>query len=294
MAVNKTKYFYVYYSYEPWGRGYIGKRECWCLPEEDVKYFGSFRDKTFKPTEKIILEVFGTRKEVMEAEINLHNFYQVDKNPHFVNRAKATSTGFYVCMMGEENPMSKMKREKSPFYGKKLTKEHRQKLKDARKNRLHSEETKRKIGKSKIGNTNMLGKKHSEKSKKMMSESAKGRIMSEETRRKISQSKKGTIVSEETRKKLSEARKRNPTSSMLGKTHTEEWKCEHSKRMTDSNPFKGKKHTEETKKIISEKTKGRVAPNKGKPHSEETKRKISEKRKQQCALKKLQQQSGGN
>jgi hypothetical protein len=26
MSINKK------YSYEPWGRGYIGKRECWCLP----------------------------------------------------------------------------------------------------------------------------------------------------------------------------------------------------------------------------------------------------------------------
>ena len=290
--LKSKKYFYVYYSYEPWGRGYIGKRECWCLPEEDVKYFGSFRDKTFKPTEKIILEIFDTRKEAMEVEINLHNFYQVDKNPHFANRAKATSTGFYVCMMGEENPMFKMKGEKSPFYGKKLTKEHRQKLKDARKNRLHSEETKRKIGRSKIGNTNMLGKKHSEKSKKMMSESAKGKIMSEETKRKVSEAKKGTILSEETKKKLKEKRKgRKPA---LGMKHTESWKKDHSKRMLDNNPFKGKKHTEETKKTISEKAKGRVAPNKGKPHSEETKRKISEKRKQQCALRKLQQKSGGN
>ena len=40
-----------------------------------------------------------------------------------------------------------------------------------------------------------------------------------------------------------------------------------------------------TKKLISEKTKGRVAPNAGKPHSEETKQKIREKRRQQCALK---------
>jgi hypothetical protein len=27
-----SKYFYVYYSYEEFGRGYIGKRECKCLP----------------------------------------------------------------------------------------------------------------------------------------------------------------------------------------------------------------------------------------------------------------------
>lgn len=83
----KKKYFYVYYSYEPWGRGYIGKRECWCLPEEDIKYFGSFSDKNFKPTEKIILEVFASVKEAYEAEAKLHNFYNVKDNPHFANKA---------------------------------------------------------------------------------------------------------------------------------------------------------------------------------------------------------------
>jgi len=184
-----SKYFYVYYSYEEFGRGYIGKRECKCLPEEDINYFGSYRDKTFNPTEKIILGIFASRKEAMDAEIKLHNFYEVHKNPHFANRAKATSTGFYVCMEGEDNPMTAMKGEKSPFYGKKL---------------------------------------------------------SEETKKKLSQSRKNRVF------------------------------------------------TEESKKLISEKAKGRVAPNKGKPHSEETKQKIREKRRQQCALKKLQLQSGGN
>jgi hypothetical protein len=231
MAVNK-KYFYVYYSYEPWGRGYIGKRECWCLPEEDNKYFGSYSDKTFKPTKKIILEIFDTVEEAFAAEIKLQEFYEVDKNPHFANIYIHRSKNF--CNNGS------------------------------------------KIIRKKISNA-LMGIKRSE-----------------ETKRKVSEAKKGTILSEETRKKLSEARKRNPTSSMLGKTHTEYWKHEHSKRMLKNNPFKGKKHTEETKKIISEKAKGRVAPNKGKPHSEETKRKIREKRKQQCVVKKLQQQSGGN
>ena len=103
-TMNNRKYFYVYYSYEPWGRGYIGKRECECLPEEDVKYFGSYRDKTFKPTEKIILEVFVTAEESAEAEILLHDFYEVDKNPHFANRAKATSTAFYFSASGKDNP----------------------------------------------------------------------------------------------------------------------------------------------------------------------------------------------
>jgi hypothetical protein len=83
---NLVKHFYVYYSYEPWGRGYIGKRECSCLPENDFKYFGSYTDKSFKPTEKIILEVFDTRKDAYEAEAKLHNFYDVKNNPHFANK----------------------------------------------------------------------------------------------------------------------------------------------------------------------------------------------------------------
>ncbi len=90
------KHFYVYYSYEEYGKGYIGKRECKCLPEEDVSYFGSFTDKTFNPTQKIILETFNSVEEALEAECALHNFYEVDKNPHFANKAKQTSTKFYL------------------------------------------------------------------------------------------------------------------------------------------------------------------------------------------------------
>jgi hypothetical protein len=96
------KNFYVYYSYEEWGRGYIGKRECYCLPEEDVKYFGSFRDKTFKPTQKIILATFNTREEALAAEIALHGFYEIEKNPHFANKARQTSTGFYSGPTGHK------------------------------------------------------------------------------------------------------------------------------------------------------------------------------------------------
>jgi hypothetical protein len=55
---------------------------------------GSFTDKSFHPTEKIVLAVFATEKEALQAEILLHNFYQVDRNPHFANRSKQTSTGF--------------------------------------------------------------------------------------------------------------------------------------------------------------------------------------------------------
>jgi len=99
---------YVYYSYEEWGRGYIGVRSCHCSPENDCKYFGSFYDKTFKPTNKIVLTEFSDREEALAAEIKLHDFYQVHKNPHFANKTKQTSTkfagpgGFDICV--KRNP----------------------------------------------------------------------------------------------------------------------------------------------------------------------------------------------
>jgi hypothetical protein len=173
------KHFYVYYSYEEYGRGYIGKRECECYPEEDINYFGSFKDKTFSPTQKIILETFENVKETLEAECALHDFYEVDKNPHFANRAKQTSTGFYFNRKGQKhskisgdnhpskrkelrknlsekrkgdkNPMYGMTGEKNPFFGRKHTKESKDKIGLSSKNRKHTEESKNKL---KIRNIN--------------------------------------------------------------------------------------------------------------------------------------------
>ena len=89
------EYHYTYYSYEEWGRGYFGSRTCRCLPEEDIKYLGSFKDKTFKPTQKIIIrDDYTTRKEADADEILLHDYFEVDINPHFANLARQTSTKF--------------------------------------------------------------------------------------------------------------------------------------------------------------------------------------------------------
>jgi hypothetical protein len=91
------EYYYTYYSYEEWGRGYFGSRKCYCLPEEDVKYFGSSKDKNFRPTQKIILKNdYATREEAYADEIILQQYYKVVENPHFANRAYQTSTKFYV------------------------------------------------------------------------------------------------------------------------------------------------------------------------------------------------------
>jgi hypothetical protein len=53
-------------------------RGCKCLPEEDAKYLGSSKDKTFKPKYKIILkDDYATREEAYADEIVLHEYYEV-------------------------------------------------------------------------------------------------------------------------------------------------------------------------------------------------------------------------
>jgi hypothetical protein len=174
------KYFYVYYSYEEYGRGYIGSRVCDCLPENDVKYFGSYKDKFFKPNQKIILEVFDNVEKALEAECVLHNFYEVDKNPHFANKAKQTSKKFYYCSFGEENPSKRNDVREKIRLGKlgennpAKRPEVREKLSDARKKRITTNETKRKMSEAHKGRTSpkgMLGKKHSEETLLKMKES---------------------------------------------------------------------------------------------------------------------------
>lgn len=226
------KYFYVYYSYEPWGRGYIGKRECSCLPVEDVKYFGSFRDKTFNPTEKLILETFDTLQEVLEAEIVLHDFYEVDKNPHFANRAKATSTGFYYSMSGKDNP----------FYGGTFRPEVIEKIKNYQ----------RSLGENHISKTKEFKEKLAEKCR-----SENGPSKSPEAKKKMSVS-------------ISKALR------ALGDKHpSKSDKFKESIRKhyeINGHPWTGRKHSEETKALMSRNRKGR---NKGVRHTQERKDKVS-------------------
>lgn len=165
------KYFYVYYSYEEFGRGYIGKRECTCLPEEDVKYFGSFKDNCFNPVGKIILQTFNTVEEALEVECILHEFYQVDRNPHFANRAKQSSKKFYYIFPPELNPSlnpevkEKIRLSKLGENNPAKRPEVRKKLKEARNKRITTEETKKRMSESHKGRPGTYGMKdktHSE------------------------------------------------------------------------------------------------------------------------------------
>lgn len=203
------KYHYVYYSYEEFGRGYIGCRTCKCLPEDD-EYLGSYKDETFNPSHKIIIETFSTREDALQAEVNLHKFYQVDKNPHFANKARQKSTGFFYA--------EKKSGKDNPFYGKKHSEETKEKISKQSKGRSgikkyrednhfygksHSQETKELIRQKTLEQFKTLGhpfkgKKHSEKTKQKFRENNKGKnnpnygkVTPQEVREKQRQSKIG-------------------------------------------------------------------------------------------------------
>ncbi len=194
------EYHYTYYSYEEYGRGYFGSRTCKCLPEDDIKYFGSFKDKIFKPTQKIILKNdYSTREEAYADEIILQRYYKVVENPHFANRSYQTSTGFsrkgmIPCNKGKKMSEQQKYKLSDSCKGRKLSEETKEKISKAFKGRELSESHKRKIGESNKGKPRQTpegmerlkrmqqerkgkpSKKHSEETKRKISEATKGRI----------------------------------------------------------------------------------------------------------------------
>ena len=205
-----NKHHYTYYSYEEWGRGYIGKRSCDCLPEEDVSYFGSFTDTTFKPTQKIIFRSdYKNAEELTKDEIILHDFYDVARNPHFANKVKQTSTGFDVTGVSFPHTEETKQRmsvsklgEKNPNYGKTGTLSHnfgrihtdsaKQKMSLSHAGKTHTDETKQKMSASQAGEKNHnYGKTATEETKQRMRESHTGQTHTEETKQKIREGKTG-------------------------------------------------------------------------------------------------------
>lgn len=157
---------YVYYSYEDWGRGYIGVRSCKCRPEDDISYLGSYTDKSFRPCQKVILAEYKTRKEAALAEIALHEFYQVQINAHFANKAKATTTKFSL-------------------YGRPRTKEEKEKLSKALKGRKLPKGVRERFAKIHVG------RKQNPEWVKKRTDQLKGKKRTEEQCLKMSNSHKG-------------------------------------------------------------------------------------------------------
>ena len=186
-----SKHFYIYYSYEEFGRGYIGSRGCKCLPEEDLRYYGSFWDKTFKPTSKIIIGVYESRKDAYDSEVVLHKFYDVVNNPHFANQSRALTSGFTT------------EGRVAPNRGKKASEETRRKIGEASRRRVTSDETRKLKSKQMSGEGNhMYGGTHTPEAREKIGAAQRGKTISEEHRQKIIEANKSKTLSEEHKKKL--------------------------------------------------------------------------------------------
>jgi len=217
-------YYYVYYSYEEWGRGYIGKRQCKCLPAEDTKYFGSFKDKSFHPQLKIILGTYLSKEEALEAEVVLHNFFNVDINPHFANRAKQTSKKFYYP---------------------RVTEAHSRAISESNRRRKLSVKTKKKIGQSQRETSKRpeVKRKRSEsaKNKPPVTEGTRSKLRAAQARLKEDvelqrrKGRPGRKQSEEHRQKRSDAQTGVPLSDLRKQRIAEGLRKYHASKTKDDN-----------------------------------------------------------
>jgi hypothetical protein len=192
-----------------------------------------------------------------------------------------------ILALGEINGID-ISGENNPNWGNptnyKMSEERKRKLSEMR------------MGKNNPFYNKKVSEEHKEKLRKLFT----GVPLSEETKKKISEANIGKVRTPEMRKHLSEVTKeqyRNGrVGTMLGKNHSTETKKKMSEaKMGKPSPFKGKTYeqivgkekAEDMRAELSKKMKG----NKncvGRVLSEETKRKISEKRKNAWARKKLE------
>ena len=94
----------VYNSFEsaPGGRDYIGKHSTED-PYDD--YLGSFKDKSFKPDDKIVFAYSKTKEGAVWLEVMFQRVFGVVEDPQFANKSYQTSDKFVTGFAGEDHPL---------------------------------------------------------------------------------------------------------------------------------------------------------------------------------------------
>jgi len=143
---------------------YIGVRSSKVLPELDHYWSSSKVVKAMmrdgKKFTKQVLAEWDTREEALSHEILLHDIFDVVRNDSFLNRSKQKSTGF--CTFGfmhteewksrkSEGMKGKYSGAGNPMYGKEMPVSARQKIAEYRSGKKFTEESRRRLSKSKTG-----------------------------------------------------------------------------------------------------------------------------------------------
>ena len=155
----------------------------------------------------------------------------------------------------EECKSQDIANEREKFWIKDLNSKHREfgyNVADGGSSFIMNEEIAERISKTLKGkytgeNSFRHGMKISEEHKDAISKSNKGRIFSDEVKKKMSKSRKGILFSKETREKMSKSHSLKKLTS------------EHKENISKS--LIGREHSEETKKILSDKNKNKTQKN---------------------------------
>ena len=213
-------------------------------------------NKNLKP---IIFKIkdYLTEQEAFDLEIDLiKNIGRADLN--LGPLTNHTDGGDGISNKGPEalRKLSLAAKGKSPMKGKKHTLESRRKMSNSRMGIKYSAETLLKMSSSAMGEKNhFYGKIHTLESRQKMSLSLKGMTAWNKGNPKHSQPMYGKIHSHDTIKKMSESHKENKN-GMFGRIPWNKGKTMPSptleQRRKNSESNKGKKDSEETKKLKSE------------------------------------------
>lgn len=206
MSNNKNNNYCVYVHTSPNGKMYIGQTGK-IKPEyrwgvNGIGYLRKKNNKYMQPAFANAILKYGW--DNFEHEIVSSNLTKEEADTFeklLIEKLNTTNRDYgYNCKEGgshgspSEETIKKMREshlgEKSHMYGKHLSEETKNKIKESRKGFRHSEETKKKLSELNKGERNAFyGKRHSDESKRKMSNSRKGLLagINHSQARKISQ-----------------------------------------------------------------------------------------------------------
>jgi hypothetical protein len=192
------KYHILYVSYEGMtsGRSYVGAHSTDDLQDG---YFGSYVDKSFSPTHKIIVGYYNSREALLKAEETLQKSLDVVRDPRYANQSIQHGSGFTYGFLGRTHSQefvdnlsqrnkervwtpqmkeaaSQSQKERWRKMSDQEKKEYALRSSDQWKGVSMPEEQKRKIGESQMGEKNhRFGKTESPETREKKAQKMRGR-----------------------------------------------------------------------------------------------------------------------